>query len=162
MSGWISPAWTGLPEWLCHRAADSRRGDLLLPRSPGQTDRVPGAVRADRGEAPEGHQGPGAGQCRPDNPVRGRGAQGRCDGPVPARCCRLGPFAGGGDRLCPGVPAGVDGAQAGHRSGRVPAVLLHQGAAPGVGVVRLHLGHRDGQRVHQDLQYFPYPVKAWV
>ena len=33
-------------------------------------------------------------------------------------------------------------------------------AAPGVGVLRLHLGHRDGQRVHQDLQYFPYPVKA--
>jgi hypothetical protein len=27
-------------------------GGVLLPRSPGQADRVPGAVRADRGEVP--------------------------------------------------------------------------------------------------------------
>ena len=66
-----------------------------------------------------------------------------------------GPVAGGGDRVRPGVPAGVDGAQAGHRSGRVPAVLLHQGAAAGVGVLRLHLGQHDGRRVHQDLQLLP-------
>ena len=63
----------------------------------------------------------------------------------------------------------MDGAEAGHRSGWVPAVLLHQRAAPGVGVLRLHLGRQDGQRVHQDLhlfpvsgQGFPYPVKAWI
>jgi len=35
--------------------------------------------------------------------------------------------------------AAVGRAQAGHRPGRLPAVLLHQGAAAGVGVLRLYL-----------------------
>jgi hypothetical protein len=60
-----------------------------------------------------------------------------------------------GRRLRPGVSAGVDGAQAGHRSGQVPAVFLHQGAAPGVGVLRLHLRRADGAGVHQDLHLLP-------
>ena len=55
-----------LSQRLCRQAADSRRGGLFLPRSPGQADRVPGAVRADRGEVPEGHQGLGAGQRHPE------------------------------------------------------------------------------------------------
>src|SRR6266705_3946019 len=75
--------------------------------------------------------------------------------PVPGRRRRGGEFAGGGHRVCPGVPAGVDGAQAGHRSRWLPAVLLHQGKAAGVGVLRLHLGQQDGQRVHQDLHLLP-------
>src|SRR6266568_2798874 len=57
---------------------------------------------------------------RATDPVRGRGAQGRGDGAVPGRRCRGGVLAGGGHRLRPGVPAGVDGAQAGHRSGSGP------------------------------------------
>ena len=34
------------------------------------------------------------------------------------------------------------------RSGRVPAVLLHQRAAPGIGVLHLHLRRADGAGVH--------------
>ena len=40
-------------------------------------------------------------------------------------------------------------AQSGTRTRAGAAVLLHQGAAPGVGVLRLHLGQHDGRRVHQ-------------
>ncbi len=100
----------GVPDRLCRQAADSRRGGLLLPRSPGQADRVPGAVRADRGEVPPGHQGLGSGQRRPGDAVQGWGAQGRCHGPVPGRRCRSRAVEGGGHRVCPGVPVCVDGA----------------------------------------------------
>ena len=93
---------------------------------------------------PQGHGRLGAGQRRPGDPVQGGGTQGRCGGPVPGCRRRGGALAGGGDRVRPGVPAGVDGTQARHRPGPQPAVLLHQGAAAGIGVLHLHLGHQEG------------------
>jgi hypothetical protein len=45
--------------------------------------------------------------------------------------------------------------QARDRPRQVPAVLLRQGAAAGVDVLLLHLGHRDGARVHQGLRLLP-------
>ena len=41
------------------------------------------------------------------------------------------------------------------RPRQVPAVLLHQGTAPRVGVLRLHLRRADGAGVHQDLHLLP-------
>jgi hypothetical protein len=45
--------------------------------------------------------------------------------------------------------------QARDRPRQVPAVLLRQGAAAGVDVLLLHLGHRDGAGVHQGLHLLP-------
>ena len=135
----------------------------FLPRSPGQADRVPGGVRADRASSRGGHQGLGAGNGIPVITLHGRAAQGRGDGPLPGLCRCGGAVPGGGGRLRAGVPAGVDGPQAGHRSGRVPAVLLRPKSSAGCRVFYFYIfDERLGPGFIKFCTYFPYPVKAWV
>src|SRR6266581_3280809 len=90
------------------QAADPWWGGVLPARSPGSADRVPGIVRADRGEVPPGHEGLGAGQRGAGGDVQGRRSQGRGDAPLPGAGGRRGSFEGGGHRPGAGVCPGVD------------------------------------------------------
>src|SRR5262249_55203152 len=76
MSSRMSPDRTGCISMVSRRAADPRRGGVLLPPSPGQADRVPGAVRAERGEIPPRYQELGPGYRHPADAVCGRLPQG--------------------------------------------------------------------------------------
>ncbi len=56
----------------------------------------------------------------------------------------------------------MDRDQTRHRPGQVPPVLLHQTAAAGIGVLRLHLGHPGRPGFIKICTYFPYPIKVWL
>src|SRR5215467_3400500 len=83
MSDWISPAGAAVLQWIRRQAADAWRvgladawrGGLVLPRSPGQADRIPGLVRADRRKSSAATSELGAGHRHPGDRVQRRGAQ---------------------------------------------------------------------------------------
>ena len=57
----------------------------------------------------------------------------------------------------------MDGAQAGHRPGRLPAVLLHTKEQRRVSVFYVYIfDEQMGGGFIKICSYFPYPVKVWV